>query len=181
MTSKKELILQEAENRVREEGYNSVSFRDLAAAVGIKSASVHYHFPTKEDLGEAIAHRYTDNFILALGDPKQRLEEGTHPLELYVSMFRHALREDKKMCLCGLLGAERDGLPEKVKTATKHFFERSIEWLISAINAVNPQTKIDSKTSAMKLVSQLQGALLVSRVLEDNDAFEKITENVHQI
>lgn len=28
-------------------GYNGLSFRELAKEVGIKSASIHYHFPTK--------------------------------------------------------------------------------------------------------------------------------------
>lgn len=181
MASKKEQILQEAENRIREEGYNSVSFRDLAAAVGIKSASVHYHFPTKEDLGEAVADRYTDAFISALGDPKQKLDEGINPIEYYISMFRYALREDKKMCLCGLLGAERDGLPETVKAATKRFFKRSIEWLVSALSLVSTMTPEQAQTKALQLISQMQGALMLSRVLEDDSAFEKMVGHLHEL
>jgi len=29
---------------------------------------VHYHFPTKADLGAELAHQYTDAFLGALGD-----------------------------------------------------------------------------------------------------------------
>ena len=32
---------------MRRGGFHGFSFRDLAADVGIKSASVHYHFPIK--------------------------------------------------------------------------------------------------------------------------------------
>lgn len=65
--SKKEQLLDIAEGMIRLGGYNSVSFRTLAEMAGIKSASVHYHFPTKEDLGSALAERYTDKFLSALG------------------------------------------------------------------------------------------------------------------
>ncbi|MFT5578547.1 MAG: TetR/AcrR family transcriptional repressor of nem operon, partial [Paraglaciecola psychrophila] len=67
--STKEELLKVAQLKVRSGGYNSFSFRELAAEVGIKSASVHYHFPTKSDLGAAVAHQYTDEFLKALGDP----------------------------------------------------------------------------------------------------------------
>ena len=40
---------------VQARGYNSLSFRELAKEIGIKSASVHYYFPTKGDLGAALA------------------------------------------------------------------------------------------------------------------------------
>src|SRR5476649_1984467 len=47
---------------VQAQGYNSLSFRELAKQIGIKSASVHYYFPTKGDLGAALAREYTDEF-----------------------------------------------------------------------------------------------------------------------
>jgi TetR/AcrR family transcriptional repressor of nem operon len=58
----KDKILDAAEKRVRGAGFSAMSFRDLASDVGIKSASVHYHFPTKPDLGEALVDRYTSQF-----------------------------------------------------------------------------------------------------------------------
>lgn len=62
-------IIDAAENRVRSGGYNRFSFRDIADEVGIKSSSVYYHFPTKEDLTLAVAVRYKDNFLASLGEP----------------------------------------------------------------------------------------------------------------
>ncbi|WP_157628311.1 helix-turn-helix domain-containing protein, partial [Ensifer sp. BR816] len=43
-----------AEERIRRAGYSGFSFREIAADVGVKSASVHYHFPTKERLAAAV-------------------------------------------------------------------------------------------------------------------------------
>lgn len=42
---------------MRNGGYGGFSFRDLAAEIGIKSASVHNHFPTKAAMAAAVARR----------------------------------------------------------------------------------------------------------------------------
>ena len=57
-----EEIIDSSEKRVRHAGYSNMCFRDVAKDVGIKSASVHYHFPTKSDLGTALVERYKDHF-----------------------------------------------------------------------------------------------------------------------
>ena len=64
---KAEEILDAAETMARTGGYHGFSFREIAKQVGIKAASVHYHFPGKDDLGAAVTRRYTDRFLAALG------------------------------------------------------------------------------------------------------------------
>src|ERR1700721_1374918 len=54
-----------AEAHIRSAGYGGFSFRALAAEIGIKSASVHHHFPTKATMAAAVAQRYADRFFTA--------------------------------------------------------------------------------------------------------------------
>lgn len=54
----KERILKYSEQLMLSKGYNGFSFMDIAKIVGIKKASMHYHFPTKEDLAVAIVLKY---------------------------------------------------------------------------------------------------------------------------
>jgi AcrR family transcriptional regulator len=115
-TGKAGEILDSAERQARRRGYNGFSFRDLAADVGIKSASVHYHFPTKAELGAAVAQRYTERFMAHLGDPADPEVAPDALLERYVAAFRRALVRDRQMCLCGLLGAEVESLPPRQRT-----------------------------------------------------------------
>lgn len=171
--SKKDELLKAAEIKVRSGGYNNFSFRDLAADVGIKSASVHYHFPTKSDLGAELARRYTENLLNALGQPNDIIKRGDDPISCYVEQFRTALVTDGSMCLCGLLGAETDGLPEKVKAETKRFFEKNIDWLEQAYKAKDPESQITAKINAIKTISMLEGAMMISKTLNDNSAFEQ--------
>lgn len=174
MENKEEEILRAAEAMVREGGYNSFSFRDIATAVGVKSSSVHYHFPTKADLGAAVAEYYTNKFLGNLGDPKQLIEDNKDPIKIYIRAFKDALIRDKRMCLCGVLGAEIDALPSKVAAQTKIFFERNIEWLTIAY--ASKGLKKGAETKAMQTLSLLEGAMITSNVLTDINVFDKIAE-----
>ena len=104
--SKADEILDAAEKMARTGGYNGFSFREIAKEVGIKAASVHYHFPGKADLGVAIAKRYTDRFLENLGAPDDLTAAPEALLRRYVDAYRKSLVDDGLMCLCGLLGAE---------------------------------------------------------------------------
>ena len=53
-TNAREAILEAAKRTAQAHGYSGLNFRELAAEVGIKGASIHYHFPTKADLGAAV-------------------------------------------------------------------------------------------------------------------------------
>lgn len=174
MGNKEEEIIKAAQSMVREGGYNSFSFRDIATAVGVKSSSVHYHFPTKADLGVAVAEYYTNTFISSLGDPTQLIDEGKDPIEVYVRTFKSALLNDKRMCLCGILGSEIDGLPSSVAAQTRIFFERNIEWLTTVY--LTKGSKKCAKSRAMQTLSLLEGAMITSNVLTDINVFDKVAE-----
>mgnify|MGYP006082727195 CR=1 FL=1 len=171
MDNKKQEILETAEKMVREGGYNSFSFRDIATAVGVKSSSVHYYFPTKSALGAAVVTYYTDKFLNHLGDPHQLMEEEKDLIRIYIQAFRSALTKDKRMCLCGLLGAEVGGLPPEVVAETKAFFERNIEWLTTAYTLKSGEK--EARENAMKTLSLLEGAMILSNVLGDIKAFDE--------
>jgi TetR/AcrR family transcriptional repressor of nem operon len=174
--NKREALLNAAETRARIGGYSNFSFRELAAEVGIKSASVHYHFPTKEDLGAELAKRYTNNFLDALGTPSDLIVQGKKPVEVYLELFRHALENDRLMCLCGLFGAESDALPEKVKANTKVFFDKNIAWLEEAITLSTDCTKTIARNKALFILSLLEGSMMLCKVLQNNEAFSTVTE-----
>ncbi|WP_024610859.1 MULTISPECIES: TetR/AcrR family transcriptional regulator [unclassified Pseudoalteromonas] len=171
--SKKEALLKAAENKVRLGGYSNFSFRELASEVGIKSASVHYHFPTKADLGAELAHQYTNSFLAALGEPNELKASGKNPINVYTQLFRSALVTDRKMCLCGLLGAESDSLPDKVRLEVKRFFNENLAWLAAA-HLVNGD--LNPTQSAIQTVSLLEGAMMISKTLDDNSYFELATQ-----
>jgi AcrR family transcriptional regulator len=52
---RRRLILEAAFRAVADEGFEGLRTRDIAAAIGINSATLHHYFPTKDDLIAAIA------------------------------------------------------------------------------------------------------------------------------
>ena len=78
-----------AEAHIRNAGYGRFSFRDLAAEIGIKSASVHHHFPTKATMAAAVARRYGDRFLAAVA--RRPNESAGDAISVYRLAFREAL------------------------------------------------------------------------------------------
>ena len=172
-------ILDTAEWFVRTLGYNGFSFRDVAEEVGIKSASVHYHFPTKADLGAALARRYTDRFLETLGDPADPSVAPEALLLRYTAAFRRALVEQGQMCLCGMLGAEIASLPGEVGGEVRGFFERNVDWLEVVLSRRAEGGLADraaSRRRALALLATLEGALIVARTLGRAEAFDEVVE-----
>jgi len=165
-------ILDSAERMARQGGYNSFSFREIATEIGIKSASVHYHFANKEVLGAALAERYTNRFLEFLGEPTA--EKPDDLLRRYAAGYRQGLLEDGQMCLCGMFGAEISDLPEPVARQTRAFFERNIQWLAQVFQAKGLKQD-DAEIEAACMIAALEGAMILSRSLQDDALFDRIT------
>src|SRR5215475_4719408 len=61
-----EQILDLAETLIQTRGYSAFSYQDIADSLGIRKASIHYHFASKTDLGIAVVDRYLARFGAAL-------------------------------------------------------------------------------------------------------------------
>lgn len=174
-------ILNCAERYIRTRGYNGFSFRDIATDVGIRSASVHYHFPTKADLGAAVARRYTDRFLETVGNPDSLERDPDELLAGFVDAFRQALVVDGRMCLCGMLGAEVESLPDKVAVEAKRFFELTLDWLETVFGRLRKSSDQDigrAHKKALQALASLQGAMLVARTLDDTSSFDQIADDL---
>lgn len=50
-------LLECADTCIQENGFEGFSYADLAKTLGIRKASIHHHFPTKNDLGLAYCEK----------------------------------------------------------------------------------------------------------------------------
>jgi TetR/AcrR family transcriptional repressor of nem operon len=167
------MIMDAARATVQAHGYNGLSFRDLAAEVGIKSASVHYHFPTKSDLGAAIARRYTETARADLDDLLARNPDPALCLTRYTAIFRRALENDNRMCLCGILAAEYDDLPDAVKVEVSAFADVNVAWLAKVL-ALVPGRIGRADEEALAIFAAIGGAQLAARSRNDVAVYDAI-------
>ena len=154
-----------AEAHIRHAGYRSFSFRDLAAELGIKSASVHHHFPTKATLASAVVRRYGDRFLASVAPRPD--ETGEEAISAYRSAFRKALERDGRMCLCGVLGAEAGALTPEVVEEIRSFFRRCIDDLTQRIGGPEAEAR------AFHVMATLEGGMMLARAYRDIGAFDQ--------
>jgi TetR/AcrR family transcriptional regulator, transcriptional repressor for nem operon len=171
---KRDEILDAAEAMIRNVGFNGFSTRDVASAVGIKSASVHYHFPTKADMGAAVTERYTDRFLNELGDPARFKDDAREVVAYYVNTFRNTLIRDDKLCLCAVLGAEIGGLPLEVGGHTRVFFDRNLTWLETALGGSSKVSASETSAFAVHILAALEGGMILSKALDNETVFENV-------
>jgi len=118
----RERILAAAERRIRAAGYNAVSFREIAAEVGVKSASVHCYFPQKQGLGAVLVRRYSQIFTAELGQISTTPKSPETMFRSYLQLHLDVLVIDQLICLCAILGAVFIGFPEKINVEMRRFF-----------------------------------------------------------
>src|ERR1700760_2231388 len=102
----KEAILEAARRKAQAHGYGGLNLRDIAAAAGIKAASIYYHFPGKAELAAAVAKRYWEVTAASLEALSTSTRDPKKALAAYPGLFRRSLEEENRMCLCSFMAAE---------------------------------------------------------------------------
>jgi TetR/AcrR family transcriptional regulator, transcriptional repressor for nem operon len=169
-------ILEAAEIRIRRGGFEAVSYRDLAADVGIKAASVHYHFPQKALLGAAVVDRYSDKLAVALGAVDLAQASVEEHLQRLCDCYVGAVRNDGMICLGCMLGAESKDLPEAVSAAARRFFNRLLEWIELALGDCT-----DAATLAIHMVGTLQGTMILAVTLKRPELIDEVADRLKQL
>ena len=178
MTDTRTSLLDLAENNIRQRGYHAVSFRELADELGIKSASVHYHFRQKEDLGLALVERYSKHFFEILKNESVGSTDSYEKVEAFCQTYKNALNASDKVCLCGILGAETTGLPPVLNTQVSAFFQANIDWVESALPA--QMSKKDRASKSQQIVATLQGAMMLSVSLGSSKVLDRSIDSILQ-
>lgn len=158
------IILDAAQELAQTRGYNAFSYRDLAERVGIRTASIHYHFPTKADLGVALVARYGAFVEGALTDLERRTPDAPGRLRGYAALLESVLApagvadggppantgavaathvasaagpsgESGRICLGGMLASDYATLPPEVQRTVRGFVDDNVRWLARTLAA----------------------------------------------
>jgi TetR/AcrR family transcriptional regulator, transcriptional repressor for nem operon len=165
-TSTAQRMLDVAEQLVQSRGYNGFSYADIAGELAITKASVHYHFASKAELGEALIERYSARFTEALERIDSAIPDAGAKLDAYVGLYTDVLRGER-MCLCGMLAAEYQTLPQPMRGSVIRFFDGNVAWLANVLADGQSEGTLSFDGSAadvaQTILSALQGAMLVAR------------------
>lgn len=166
-------ILDVAESLIQSRGYNAFSYRDISEWVGVKTSSIHYHFPTKADLGKVVVQKHLE---LLAAELEQILNHTTwtsrKKLEVFIdAIVARTYQADRKMCLGGMLAAEVLTLPEPIQNEVRAFFQRIEEWLKQVLKEGIARKEfnihLDTKSEVMVMLALLEGSLLLARLFQE--------------
>ena len=170
-------ILDVALDLLQRRGYGGFSYRDIAAQIGIRAASIHYHFPSKEDLGVALIERYLQATQAHLAELEALPLDGYSLLQRYVILFGNVLRDEAKLCPCAMLGAESDLIPESLRRQADRFFKINRDWLVRIILRGRADGSLNGQGEpaelATWLLAGLEGALVMARAESDVAPFDQ--------
>jgi TetR/AcrR family transcriptional repressor of nem operon len=168
-------ILDVGERLVQVRGFNGFSYADVAAELSVTKASLHYHFPSKAELGEALIARYAERFAQALAAIDANVALPPAKLDAYANLYAEVLRQER-MCLCGMLAAEYQTLPSPIRNAVVAFLNDNEVWLARVLEHGRKDGSLrfsnTAANTARSIVSGLEGAVLVARPYGAVDRFE---------
>ncbi len=174
-------ILDIAEGLVQRVGLNAMSYKDISEAVGIRKASIHHHFPKKENLVDGLLERCAVSY----GDNYQRIVDGSEKapdkLRKLAAVFADGLNNNK-LCLVGSISTDSNTLQD----SSCHILQSTIKNTVSIFAAVFEQgrqeqsltfTGTDEET-AFAFFSLLVGSQIVARSHGGMQLFQRAAEGV---
>ncbi len=171
------------QNMVMQRGFNAVSYGDLAKELGIRTASIHYHFPTKAELGATVLTRYRDNIINAweevkLDDPQSYVRA----YNSFIAPIRSVRDLEGVSCLYGVLGATQKTLCPNIQEILAGFFIEQEVWLAKVFAGGRDVGVFHFNGEAQSFtklyISALQGAMLIKKSTNNPAHFDDVIEQL---
>jgi len=179
----REALLDHAQTIMMKRGYNGFSYRDLSELVGVKTSSIHYYFPTKEDLALEAVNAYSADLMSSVYaiDSSAPADK---KLDRFVRLFARIFGDGTQVCLCGMLAADMDSLPEKVRHAVRAFFKANETWLAKVLAEGEAQDTLDAggkpEAAARALYAAFQGSLLACRLFQTRTRLDEVADTVRR-
>lgn len=176
----REQLLSHAQLLIRQRGYNGFSYRDLAEQVGVKTASIHYYFPCKDDLLIESINDYAAE--------EARLMQGidaslpaSERLNRYAALF-YSTPVDQ-VCLCGMLAADFASLSDRAREAVQSFYRTHERWLSKVVAEGQRDGSLewtgDPEAAGRYLFAAFQGALMSSRLFQTPARLLDVVTSIH--
>jgi TetR/AcrR family transcriptional repressor of nem operon len=174
-------ILDIAERLVQTRGFNGFSYADIADALRVTKASLHYHFPAKATLGAQLIERYQERFLAALQTIDEESTDAPEKLRRYVAIYGDVLNNNR-MCLCGMLAAEFGTLPKPMRENVHRFFDANEHWLALVLQSGKRERTLAFSGSAAEvaqsLIGSLEGAMMLARSVGEPARFKTVSDRL---
>lgn len=193
--STKQKILEESLKLFSEKGYEGVSMREIAAAVGIRGASIYNHFKGKEAIFQGIFEEMTkryDGVAAMLSIPTEETTEAAQRfiglgeqemLQLAKALFTFFAQDEFVVRFRRMLVAEQNRSPLAAKTLKSYYFDAPIQYqagLFEKMQQCGAFEGYDAKTMALHFYSPVYYLLSRYDLEQDYDrCIKELEQHVH--
>jgi TetR/AcrR family transcriptional regulator, transcriptional repressor for nem operon len=177
----REHILDSARKLAQQRGFNAFSYADIAEAVGVRKASIHHHFASKDDLALELVRRYRADFLDRLSVIANSCPTAQERLRRYGGLFLETLAAGG-ICLCGMMASDIAALSPDLREPLRAFFEDQVGWLTWVLESGSEAGELtlanDAGRHALVVLASLEGGLLVAHALKDSSVLESLLEDI---
>ena len=172
-------ILDAAQDLIQRVGVNAMSYKHISDTVGIRKASIHHHFPKKENLVDELLKRCQLSYGAHYKNIVKSSESAPEKLRKLARVFEKGL-SNQKLCLVGSISTDSN-------TLQKHsckVLEQSIRNTVTIFATVFIQGKEEhslaftetAEDAAFAFFSFLVGTQIVARSCGGIDFFHKAAQ-----
>ncbi len=161
-------ILDIAEQLARQRGFGGFSYRDISQPLGIKNAAIHYHFPTKADLGVALLTRYGEILSCHTSEFMKHGGCALDQLEGFIAFYGDKICSNQGTCLIATLASEFATVPAAMQEAGKTLSMGIRSWMTKVLDVGRKQGEFkfdgDPADKALLILTSMQGASQLARM-----------------
>ncbi|GAC1431768.1 MAG: TetR/AcrR family transcriptional regulator [Chloroflexota bacterium] len=175
-------ILDAAQSLMQVRGYNAFSYADISDEVGVRKATIHYHFPGKADLARAVVARYRADTRAMMDAIDRETRDPRAKIEQYIALYGAMVHGGPRICLCAVLAAETPTLPAAVQSEVRGFFADHEAWLggVLAEGVAAGTLRLPGRVEGAVLLLRagIEGAMLTARAHGDPARFDAVTRRL---
>ena len=167
-------ILAVGQEMLQQRGFHAFSFRDIATRIGIRTASIHYYYPTKADLATALLERVRGDFDAALQHFDESLpDQPVERLRRFAGVFLATFGDGDRLCPFCMVATGQDSIPEPVRAEVLAFWQRGEVWLTGTLEqgaaAGSLSLAAPPAQVAASVIAALEGAMVAARAFDSRD------------
>lgn len=159
-------LIELADSLIQENGYQGFSYADLAEGLGIRKASIHYHFQTKTDLGIAYCE-FKEAGLLRLEAELNQLPSGKARLKGYMEAFLKCA-DQGQMCGIHAMLSDSNMFEPVLQDATNRLAQTDLriltEILLTGRESGELVFSAEPADIALIIGSSIKGALMLNRM-----------------
>ena len=177
----REKIIELGRNLMQDIGYHSFNYKQIANELGIKNASIHHYFPSKEDLAIAVIEKDRADFTTIM----TRLESLSpgQKAEAFLEHYGNFFKDGKKLCVIGTFGFAYNDVSDRIQKAINAYVEIVNQSLTDIFKAGIKAKEFSFNRSAAELAADwtaaLPGSLALGRML-GAAYFKQVTDSLRK-